>query len=89
MSDTTAATATGREGSAPPVVMRDRVRLWLAVAITVAISLPFGRRAVAVSPIIHVDKDASETEMESKRQELTAALNLATDRAYALVDGVR
>ncbi|WP_457936180.1 lysophospholipid acyltransferase family protein [Mesorhizobium sp. 10J20-29] len=53
------------------------------------ISLPFGRRAVAVSPIIHVDKDASETEMESKRQELTAALNLATDRAYALVDGVR
>ena len=53
------------------------------------ISLPFGRRAVAISPVIRVDRDADEAEMERKRQELTAALNLVTDRAYALVDGAR
>ncbi len=53
------------------------------------ISLPFGRRAVVVSPMIHVAADADEAEMERKRQELTEALNLATDQAYALVDGVR
>ena len=53
------------------------------------ISLPFGRRAVVVSPIIHVDRDADDAEMERKRQELTDALNSATDKAYALVDGAR
>ena len=53
------------------------------------ISLPFGRRAVVVTPMIHVKPDADDAEMERKRQELTDALNLATDQAYALVDGVR
>jgi len=53
------------------------------------ISLPFGRRSIVVAPIIHVDRDADDAEMERKRQELTDALNLATDQAYALVDGSR
>ena len=39
MSETTVAA----EGAQPnPPVMRDRVPIWLAVAITVAVSLPFG-----------------------------------------------
>ena len=45
--------------------------------------------SVVVSPIIHVDRDADDAEMERKRQELTDALNLATDQAYELVDGTR
>jgi lysophospholipid acyltransferase (LPLAT)-like uncharacterized protein len=53
------------------------------------ISLPFGRRSVVVSPVIHVSHDADDAEMERKRRELTDALNLATDQAYALVDGRR
>ncbi len=53
------------------------------------ISLPIGRRAVLVSPMIHVGRDADDAEMERKRQELTAALNLVTEQAYALVDGPR
>ena len=53
------------------------------------ISLPFGRRAVVISPLIHVARDADDAEMERKRQELTKALNAATDKAYGLVDGAR
>jgi lysophospholipid acyltransferase (LPLAT)-like uncharacterized protein len=53
------------------------------------ISLPFGRSAVAVTDLIFVAKDADEAEMEQKRRELTVALNAATAKAYALVDGAR
>ena len=53
------------------------------------ISLPFGRRAVVVSPLIYVARDADDAEMERKRQELTQALNAATEKAYGLVDGAR
>jgi hypothetical protein len=43
MTETTAtAVATATEESAPEPVMRDRVPLWLAVSITVVVSLPFG-----------------------------------------------
>jgi len=52
-----------------------------------AINLPFGRCAVIMGEPIHVAVDADENEMERKRQEVTDALNLATRRAYALVDG--
>ena len=37
---------------------------------------------------IFVDKDAGLDELEAKRGEVTAALNAATEKAYALVDGV-
>jgi lysophospholipid acyltransferase (LPLAT)-like uncharacterized protein len=53
------------------------------------LSLPFGRRAVMVAPLIYVAKDADDAEMERKRQELTQALNTATEKAHHLVDGVR
>jgi len=43
MSETTAPPSTAaEEGEAAPIVMRDRVPMWLAVAITVVVSLPFG-----------------------------------------------
>lgn len=50
------------------------------------IHLPFGRRAIAATPLIYVSAKADEAEMELKRQELTAALNAATSKVYALVD---
>ena len=51
------------------------------------INLPFGRRAVVLGDPIFVDKDAGPDELEAKRGEVTAALNAATEKAYALVDG--
>ena len=53
------------------------------------INLPFGRAAVIVSEPVHVPADADDAEMERKRQELTAAIDGATARAYALLDGAR
>ncbi|MEO5325861.1 lysophospholipid acyltransferase family protein [Mesorhizobium sp. CC13] len=53
------------------------------------VNLPFGRCAVAVGPLIEVAVDADDAEMERKRLELTAAMNLATEQAYRMVDGAR
>jgi lysophospholipid acyltransferase (LPLAT)-like uncharacterized protein len=53
------------------------------------INLPFGRGAAIVGDPILVPADAGEAEMEEKRQEVTAGLNAATERAYRLVDGTR
>lgn len=53
------------------------------------ISLPFGRSAMSLGDLIYVPKNATEAEMESKRQQLTATLNAATAKSYALVDGAR
>jgi lysophospholipid acyltransferase (LPLAT)-like uncharacterized protein len=53
------------------------------------INLPFGRRAVIFGEPIHIDRDAGEAELEEKRQAVTAGLNAATAKAYALVDGRR
>jgi lysophospholipid acyltransferase (LPLAT)-like uncharacterized protein len=53
------------------------------------INLPFGRRALAVGEPIHVPSDAGPEEMETKRREITDALNAATERAYRLVDARR
>jgi lysophospholipid acyltransferase (LPLAT)-like uncharacterized protein len=53
------------------------------------INLPFGRSALIYGDPIHVDAGADAAEMERKRQEVTASLNLATEQAYRLVDGVR
>lgn len=50
------------------------------------VNLPFGRRAVVVGEPVYVPADATAEELETKRQELTAALNEATDRAYRMVD---
>jgi lysophospholipid acyltransferase (LPLAT)-like uncharacterized protein len=53
------------------------------------INLPFGRAALVISEPVHVPADADDAEMECKRQELTAAIDGATTRAYALLDGAR
>jgi lysophospholipid acyltransferase (LPLAT)-like uncharacterized protein len=53
------------------------------------INLPFGRGAFIVSDPVHVPSDADDAEMERKRQELTAAIDAATTRAYALLDDAR
>lgn len=53
------------------------------------ISLPFGRSAVTLGEPIFVAADADEAEMESRRQEVTAQLNVVTAEAYRLVDGDR
>jgi lysophospholipid acyltransferase (LPLAT)-like uncharacterized protein len=53
------------------------------------INLPFGRGALIVSQPVDVPADADDAEMERKRQELTAAINGATARAYALIDDAR
>ena len=49
----------------------------------------FGRCAVAVAPLIEVAAEADDAEMERKRLELTAAINIATEQAYRMVDGAR
>jgi lysophospholipid acyltransferase (LPLAT)-like uncharacterized protein len=51
------------------------------------INLPFGRRALIVGDPIAVAADADDAELERKRQEITAGLNEATERAYRIVDG--
>lgn len=51
------------------------------------INLPFGRSAIIVGAPILVPADASDAELERKRQEITAGLNEATDRVYRIVDG--
>ena len=50
------------------------------------VNLPFGHRAVVVGDPLYVPADATAEELEVKRQELTTALNEATDRAYRMVD---
>jgi lysophospholipid acyltransferase (LPLAT)-like uncharacterized protein len=51
------------------------------------INLPFGRAAVVVGTPVLVPADADDAEMERKRLEVTASLNIATAEAYRLVDG--
>jgi lysophospholipid acyltransferase (LPLAT)-like uncharacterized protein len=52
-----------------------------------AINLPFGRIAIAIGDLVDVPADADESQLETKRREVTDALNAATARAYRLVDG--
>jgi lysophospholipid acyltransferase (LPLAT)-like uncharacterized protein len=50
------------------------------------VSLPFGRAALVVGEPVSVPADADEALVEEKRRELTASLNRATERAYAIAD---
>jgi lysophospholipid acyltransferase (LPLAT)-like uncharacterized protein len=50
------------------------------------INLPFGRTAIVLGEPIHVAADAEPAKMEEMRRAVTAGLNLATERAYNLVD---
>jgi lysophospholipid acyltransferase (LPLAT)-like uncharacterized protein len=51
-----------------------------------AINLPFGRGAAVIEEAIRVPADADDAGLESYRQQVEAALNRATARAYAMVD---
>jgi lysophospholipid acyltransferase (LPLAT)-like uncharacterized protein len=53
------------------------------------INLPFGRRSVVFGEPVYVERGADAAELEEKRQAVTAGLNAATAKAYALVDGRR
>lgn len=50
------------------------------------LSLPFGRSAIALGPLVEVGRDADAAELERKRSEVTTLLNEATDKAYRMVD---
>lgn len=52
-----------------------------------AINLPFSRIAVVAGEPIYVPSDADEEGLEACRLRLQTALNAATERAHAIVDG--
>jgi lysophospholipid acyltransferase (LPLAT)-like uncharacterized protein len=52
-----------------------------------AVNLPFSRFAIAVGEPVRVAPDADDVAIEEARQIVEAALNGATERAYAIVDG--
>lgn len=52
------------------------------------ISLPFGRFGIAVAPPIYVARDLDADALEQMRVEVTDTLNGATERAYAIADGL-
>jgi lysophospholipid acyltransferase (LPLAT)-like uncharacterized protein len=51
-----------------------------------AINLPFGRIALKAGNPIFVPRDADKATLETYRQLVESELNLATDRAYEIVD---
>jgi lysophospholipid acyltransferase (LPLAT)-like uncharacterized protein len=51
-----------------------------------AINLPFGRGAAVIEDAIRVPAGADDAGLESYRQQVEAALNKATARAYAMVN---
>ncbi len=52
------------------------------------INLPFGRAALICGDPVTVPQGADDEMMEEKRREVTEKLNLATETAYSLVDGM-
>jgi lysophospholipid acyltransferase (LPLAT)-like uncharacterized protein len=52
-----------------------------------AINLPFGRLAIVVGDPIRLSADADDAAIEAARHAVQTALDAATERAYALVDG--
>ncbi|WP_274629976.1 lysophospholipid acyltransferase family protein [Arvimicrobium flavum] len=52
------------------------------------VNLPFGRSAICFGEPIQVPRDADDAAMEASRLALTDAMNVVTDRARKIVDGV-
>ncbi|WP_417666684.1 lysophospholipid acyltransferase family protein [Roseibium sp.] len=50
-----------------------------------SINLPFGRGAIAIGDLIHVDPEADDDALEVARQAVEEGLNATTRRAYELV----
>lgn len=51
------------------------------------INMPFSKLAMVVGEPIHVRRDADEAELEALRQQVEAAMNATTERAYELAGG--
>jgi 3-deoxy-D-manno-octulosonic-acid transferase len=51
------------------------------------VNMPFSKLAMVVGKPIHVPRDADETALEALRQEVEAAMNATTERAYELAGG--
>lgn len=52
-----------------------------------SINLPFSRASFVIGDPIYVDEDCTDEQLEAKRQEVEAALNAVTDKAYQNVGG--
>lgn len=70
----------------PVAIATSRRRVLESTWDKTTINLPFGRSAVVIGQPVHVNKKAGREEMESKRQQVTEALNQVTLKAYELVD---
>ena len=70
----------------PVAITTSRRRVLESTWDKTVINLPFGRAAAVPGPLIYVPADADDAMMESKRRELTEALNAVTHNAQALVD---
>ena len=51
------------------------------------INLPFGRLVFATTGPVRVARDADDVALEAARQNVQQALNLSSERAYAIADG--
>ena len=69
-----------------PIAVATSRRVELANWDRSALNLPFGRGAIVADDPIRVPQDADDAALESYRLEVEAALNRATERAYAVVD---
>jgi lysophospholipid acyltransferase (LPLAT)-like uncharacterized protein len=70
-----------------PIAMATRRRYEFKSWDRSALNLPFSRGATVVADPIRVAPDANSEELEEIRRRIEGALNAATARAYALVDG--
>ena len=69
------------------VAIATRNRITLKNWDRTAINLPFGRGAIVGVGPIYVPAEADDAAVEAARQSIEGALNAATARAYAIVDG--
>ncbi|MCC6887002.1 MAG: lysophospholipid acyltransferase family protein [Hyphomicrobiales bacterium] len=69
------------------VAIATRNRLTLKTWDRSALNLPFGRAAVVGAGPIEPPATASDADLEAARRAVEDALNVATARAYAMVDG--
>jgi lysophospholipid acyltransferase (LPLAT)-like uncharacterized protein len=72
-----------------PVAVASSRRIEFANWDRSAVNLPFSRIGVVAGEKIHVPAEADSSALESCRLALEAALNSATERAYAIADGHR
>lgn len=70
-----------------PIAVATERRIDLKSWDKASVNLPFSRGAAVAGPPIWVPADANAAAMEAYRQEVEAAMNAATERAYAIAEG--